>query len=166
MAGSLDDFRELLRALNEEEVEYLIIGGHAVMRYTEPRYTKDLDIWVRNSPENAVRVYLALAKYGAPVDEDGITPFSFQDENLFYLLGREPVRVDVIGGISGVKFETAWPNRVKDEYLGVPVCFVSLDDLVANKRASGRKSDLEQLRFLKKKLDKIPAKKKRGRSAD
>lgn len=62
------DFKELLRAFNEKKAEYLIVGGYAVMKYTEPRFTKDLDVWIRNSPENAARVYAALGKFGAPID--------------------------------------------------------------------------------------------------
>ena len=63
-------FRELLRTLNENEAEYLIVGGYAVMKYTEPRFTKDLDLWIGNSSENAARVYRALAEFGAPLQKD------------------------------------------------------------------------------------------------
>jgi hypothetical protein len=68
------DLKELLRSFNEKEIEYLIVGGYAVMKYTEPRFTKDLDLWIGNSPENAARVYDALADFGAPLQKDGLVP--------------------------------------------------------------------------------------------
>ena len=77
------DYKELLLLLNEFEVEYLIVGGFAVMKYGEPRYTKDLDVWVHNSPENSRRVVQALEKFGAPLDHDGITPETFTDAASF-----------------------------------------------------------------------------------
>jgi hypothetical protein len=150
MAEDPDHLKELLRVFNAEKVEYMIVGGHAVMRYTEPYYTKDFDIWVGNSPENATRVYRALATFGAPVDDDKITPESFQDENLFYLLGNPPTRIDIIGGISGVKFYDAWPHRAADTYLGESVYFISVEDLVKNKIASGRPSDLEHVKHIER----------------
>jgi len=67
------DFKELLLSFLEHEVEYLIIGGYAVMKYSEPRYTKDLDLWVASSPENSAKVFRALAKFGAPLSHDGVT---------------------------------------------------------------------------------------------
>jgi hypothetical protein len=74
-------YKELLRLLDECQVEYLIVGGYAVMKYTEPRYTKDQDIWIRNSPENSRRLFQALAKFGAPLNHDGITPETFTKDN-------------------------------------------------------------------------------------
>lgn len=90
------DFRELLRILNEERAEYLIVGGYAVMKYTEPRFTKDLDLWIRNSPENASKVYKALADFGAPLDGDGLAPRDFASENMTYQIGVAPLRIDIL----------------------------------------------------------------------
>ena len=70
-------YRDLLQALNECEVEYLIVGGYAVMRYTEPRFTRELDVWVHNSPDNSRRLYRALSQFGVPVVDDGLTPETF-----------------------------------------------------------------------------------------
>ncbi len=70
-------YKDLLLALNRFEVEYLIVGGYAVMKYTEPRYTKDLDVWVHNSPQNSARLFQVLAAFGAPLQHDGITPETF-----------------------------------------------------------------------------------------
>ena len=91
------DFEELLSLFNDNEVKYLVVGGYAVMLYTEPRYTKDLDVWIEASQENAARVFHALAEFGAPLR--GLTPADFAKEGCFYQLGRPPVRVDILMSI-------------------------------------------------------------------
>jgi predicted nucleotidyltransferase len=144
-------YRELLQTLNECQVEYLVVGGYAVMKYTEPRYTKDLDVWVHNSAPNSARVFRALAKFGAPLKQDGITPESFTKDQVVYQIGVAPVRIDILTHITGVQFSDAWRNRVEGAFFGVPVNLISLDDLVANKQAVGRSADLEQLESIQKK---------------
>jgi predicted nucleotidyltransferase len=139
-------YRELLRLLNEFQVEYLIVGGFAVMKYGEPRYTKDLDIWVHNSPQNSVRVVDALAKFGAPLEHDGITAQTFTGAQVVYQIGIAPVRIDILTEITGVEFAGAWTKRVDSSFFGVPVHFISLDDLMVNKRALGRDSDLKDMK--------------------
>ena len=139
-------YKELLRLLNEFEVEYLIVGGFAVMKYGEPRYTKDLDVWVHNSPPNSVRVVGALKKFGAPLEHDRITAETFTDRQLVYQIGIAPVRVDILTEITGVQFPDAWRKRVASTFFGVPVHFISWDDLVTNKQALGRSSDLKDLK--------------------
>jgi Nucleotidyl transferase of unknown function (DUF2204) len=138
-------YRELLQLLNEFEVEYLIIGGFAVMKYGEPRYTIDLDIWVHNSPQNSNRVVTALKKFGAPLEHDGITAKTFT-EKVVYQIGIAPVRIDILTEITGVQFPAAWRNRVPSTFFGVPVHFISRDDLRTNKQALGRSSDLQDLK--------------------
>lgn len=100
-------FKELLRAFNERGAEYLIVGGYAVMKYTEPRFTKDLDLWIRSSAENAARVYEALAEFGAPLERDGLAPQDFTSEELTYQIGVAPVRVDILTHVSGLQFADA-----------------------------------------------------------
>jgi len=139
-------YRELLQLLNEFEVEYLIVGGFAVMKYSEPRYTKDLDIWVHNTGQNALRVVEALKKFGAPLDQDKVTAETFTNKQVVYQIGIAPVRIDILTEITGVEFPAAWRNRVASTFFGIPVHFISLDDLVANKQALGRGSDLEDLK--------------------
>jgi predicted nucleotidyltransferase len=139
-------YKELLQALNDCQVEYLIVGGYAVMKYTEPRYTKDLDVWVYNSPQNAARTFNALAKFGAPLQNDGITPDTFIQEGIVYQIGIAPVRIDILTQITGVQFAGAWPSRIASTIFGVPVHFISLEDLIANKQAAGRSTDLEHLK--------------------
>jgi hypothetical protein len=127
------------------------VGGYAVMKYAEPRFTKDLDVWVRNSPENAAKVYECLAEFGAPLQKDGLLPRDFESEDMTYQMGVAPVRIDILTHISGVRFEDAWGRRVASIFLDTPVHFISLDDLVENKRTVGRSSDLEQLERIRDK---------------
>jgi len=133
------DFKELLRAFNENEVKYLIVGGYAVMKYSEPRYTKDLDIWVEASPENAEKVFRCLKNFGAPLE--GLTETHFAEEG-FYQMGRPPVRVDILMTIEGLEFISAWPNRMEADFDGIPTYFIGRGDLIENKKAAGRLQDL------------------------
>lgn len=145
------DYRELLQRLNESEARYLIVGGYAVMKYAEPRFTKDLDLWVENSAENSVRVFVALKKFGAPLETDKITPETFTRGDLAYQIGIAPVRIDILTNITGVEFSAAWRDRVPGSIFGVPVHFISLDQLITNKEATGRSSDLDQLKHIRRK---------------
>ena len=138
-------YKELLQLLNEFQVEYLIVGGFAVMKYGEPRYTKDLDVWVGNSAQNSQKVVQALESFGAPLDKDGIAPETFTEKQVVYQIGIAPVRIDILTEITGVEFADAWKKRVASTFFGVPVHFISFDDLVTNKRALGRSSDLRDL---------------------
>jgi predicted nucleotidyltransferase len=146
--------RTVTRAFNEKKAEYLIVGGYAVMKYTEPRFTKDLDVWIRNSPENAAKVYEALAEFGAPLQKDGLVPEDFTSEDMTYQIGVAPVRIDILTRISGIQFAEAWTNRVASTFFGLPVYFISLRDLIINKKAAGRSSDLEQLELFQDKSNK------------
>ena len=138
-------YKELLQLLNEFDVEYLIVGGFAVMKYGEPRYTKDLDVWVDNSPENSARLVAALRKFGAPVEHDHITAETFTGKQIVYQIGVAPIRIDILTEVTGVEFRNAWKKRVPSTFFGVPVHFISQDDLVTNKQALGRASDLMDL---------------------
>jgi hypothetical protein len=140
------DFEELLRIFNGNEVKYLIVGGYAVILYTEPRYTKDLDVWVLANPENAAKVWKALVEFGAPLT--GLRPDDFAHEGFFYQIGQPPVRVDILMSIDGVKFEEAWPKR-RESHLGAqPAWFISREDLLKNKRTTGRHIDLHDAGLL------------------
>ena len=144
-------FRELLLVFNEHGVEYLIVGGYAVMKYTEPRFTKDLDLWVRNSQQNAQKVFAALRAFGAPLSSDGLTAADFESDDLTYQIGVAPLRIDILTHIDGVSFEEAWPDRTQGTIMGLTVQFLSLKDLIRNKQASGRISDLAHLEQLRDK---------------
>ncbi len=140
------DFRDLFRTLNEEKAEFLVAGAHAVIYHTEPRYTKDLDIWVNPTPENARRVYRALARFGAPLQ--GISEADFCDPDLVYQVGVAPNRIDVLMGVSGVDFPSAWADRVASTYGGIPILIMGKSTLIAAKGAAGRPQDLLDLERL------------------
>jgi Nucleotidyltransferase of unknown function (DUF6036) len=142
------DFREPLAVFNSEQVKYLVVGGYAVIKHTEPRYTKDLDVWSSPDRENAERVYAALRKFGAPLT--GLSPGDFSAPGFFYTMGIAPQRVDVLFDIKGVEFETCWTHRVETDIDGLIVNFISAQDLIINKEAVGRYQDLadaEKLRI-------------------
>lgn len=134
------DFKELLSILAKHKVRYLVVGGYAVMRYSEPRYTKDLDLWVAIDSDNAQRVFSALKVFGAPLA--GMTPDDFTQPQYFYQLGKPPFRLDIMLSIPGVDFEMAWSRREETTVQGVTVAFISKDDLIKSKKASGRPQDL------------------------
>jgi len=141
------DFRDLLSIFNDEGVEYLVVGAHAVMYYTEPRYTKDIDIWVRPSPENAQRVFRALVTFGAPMAV--AEPESFTDPDLAYQIGVARNRIDIIMGVEGIEFEPAWQRRVPTTYGDVPTHVLCKEDVMRSKRAAGRPQDLLDLEKLR-----------------
>jgi hypothetical protein len=93
-------FKELLRKFNEHQVKYLVVGAYAVMKYTEPRYTKDFDIWVEPVSANAQRVFAALAEFGAPMNEVQVEDFA--NPELVFQIGIEPLRIDIMMGIKGL----------------------------------------------------------------
>ncbi len=137
-----DDQNDLLRAFNENGVEYLVAGGHAVSHHTEPRTTKDLDLLIRDSEQNSDAVYRALAESGAPLGD--ICPSDFRDPNAAFQVGAEPSRAGILQSISGVENEQAWRRRVPAHITDdlVPTLFISADDLLRAKLAAGRPQDL------------------------
>ncbi len=140
------DFKELLNLFEKHEVRYLIVGGYAVMKYSEPRFTKDLDAWIGTDPENADAVYAALKAFGAPLAN--LTPEDFTHQDYFYQMGRPPLRVDIMMSIPGIEFEEAWKNREVVELDDLKIPFISRSDLIRAKKTSGRpqdKIDVEKL---------------------
>ena len=142
------DFSDLLSLFNANKVRYLVVGGYAVVQYAEPRFTQDLDLWISADPANAQDVYQSLREFGAPLV--GLTPDDFAEEGYFYQMGVPPVRVDVLMGIPGVEFETAWARRMTADFDDLPVLFISREDLIAAKLASGRPQDLLDAKALTK----------------
>jgi hypothetical protein len=129
-------------------VRFLVVGGYAVMRYAEPRFTKDLDLWVATDPENAQRTYDALKAFGAPLA--GLSVKDFTDSQSFYQMGVPPFRVDIMFFLTGLEFESAWKNRDNARLNNVDVPFISIDDLIAGKKALGRPQDLIDVANLEK----------------
>jgi hypothetical protein len=146
----LSDQRDLLSLFNAYAVEYVVVGGYAVNAHGVPRLTKDLDLFIRSSEANSERVYRALAAFGAPVA--GLSPADFHGSpDGIFQLGVEPDRVDILQSIDGVTFEQAWESRVPfsvDDQVEAP--FLSRENLVRNKIASGRLQDLADADHLRK----------------
>jgi hypothetical protein len=142
------DFTDLLRLFNDNNVKYLVIGGYAFIQYAEPRFTKDLDLWISTETNNAAAVYKALKTFGAPLA--GLTEVDFSEDGYFYQMGVPPVRVDILMGIPGGDFEQAWKNRNNVDFDGLVVPFISRQDLINSKKASGRPQDLIDADLLSK----------------
>jgi len=140
------DFKDLLVLLNEQKVEYLIVGGFALAFHGAPRFTGDIDVFVRPNPENAQRIMCALAAFGFNLP--GLTAEDFHAPDKVVQLGMPPVRIDLITSISGVSWEEAAAHKVAGTYGDVPVCFIGREQFIANKRASGRKKDLADIEAL------------------
>ncbi len=145
------DFSDLLNLFKANHVKYMVIGGYAVVQYTEPRFTKDLDLWISTHPDNAEAVFNALKEFGAPLE--GMTPKDFSEEGYFYQMGVPPVRVDILMGIPGVQFDEAYERRVEVQFDDVPVTIIAKQDLIAAKRAAGRPQDLLDADSLEQTLD-------------
>jgi len=152
------DFRELLNLFEKHKVRYLVVGAYAVMKYTEPRFTKDLDLWIATDIENANSVYVALKEFGAPLANLSADDFTRQD--YFYQMGIPPMRVDIMMSIPGVTFEEAWKNREAVELDNFKIPFISRSDLMREKEASGRPQDKRDFDRLKEaeQLDELDEK--------
>ena len=140
------DFKEFLRLLNENGVEYLLVGGYAVAYHGYPRTTGDMDIWVGKTPENAGRLVTVLKEFG--FDVPNLSPDLFLDERKVVRMGVPPVRIEILTSVSGVSFADCFRNRVVESLEGIPVNIISLNDLKRNKEAAGRYRDLDDLENL------------------
>ena len=141
------DFRDLFAALNDAGAKYLLVGGYAVAFHGQPRFTKDLDIWVEASVENASRVFAALKTFGAPLEN--LTPTDLAQPELIFQIGVPPNRIDVLTSIDGVTFAEAWDAREQTTYGDQTVPVIGRTHLIQNKRASGRPQDLVDLQSFK-----------------
>lgn len=141
-----EDFKEFLRLLNEQQVDYLLIGGYAVGYHGYPRATNDLDVWVAIHPDNAQKIVKALHKFGFNVPELNAQLFLAPDA--IVRMGVPPMRLEILTSISGIEFDEAYPQRIVDNLDGVEVNLISLDMLKRNKKASGRYKDLNDLEHL------------------
>ena len=150
------DYEELFRILNESKIKYLVVGAYAVMFYSEPRFTKDLDIWVIPELNNPDRVYGALRQFGAPLRR--VRPRDFQDKSMILQIGVAPVRVDVMMDVPAVSFETAWKNRKKARYGKTPIYILGIRELIRAKRKAGRLQDKLDLERLSEQVKKISPK--------
>ncbi len=134
------DFKELLEEFAREGVEHVVIGGYAFAFHAQPRATKDLDLLLVGDPENLERAARALARYGAPANVVEATRTLSESEIVY--LGKPPLRIDLLRTVDGVPTEDIARRATSAIWDGIPVRIVSLDDLIANKRAAGRPQDL------------------------
>ncbi len=140
------DFKEFIMSLNDNLVRYLVIGGYAVALHGYPRYTKDIDIWIEPTPENAANMVKALEQFG--FGSLGLKAEDFLVPDQVIQLGYPPNRIDLLTTASGVDFETCYASRVEVEVDGVTVNFIDLPNLKKNKKAVGRLQDLADLENL------------------
>ena len=146
MTPSLDDlnsdFLDLLRALVDSGVEFVVVGAYALSFHGAPRASGDIDIFVKPSPDNAARVWRALLAFGAPLAAAGVVQSDFEKPDLVYQIGLPPRRIDVLTSISGVSFEEAWSSRAAASVQGRTVHFIGREMYLRNKLAAGRPKDL------------------------
>ncbi|HEY6477982.1 MAG TPA: hypothetical protein VI456_15500 [Polyangia bacterium] len=148
------DFKDLFSALSAGDVRFLVVGAHAVMLYTAPRYTKDLDIWVEPTRKNAERVHAALIVFGAPMSD--LTVEDLAEAGTIFQMGVEPNRIDVVTSIDGVEFGSAWDRSTRSTYDGVPIRLLGIADLLANKRLVNRDQDRIDVARLEAELRRKP----------
>ena len=134
------DFKDMLSALSDNKAEFLLVGAYAMAVHGLPRATGDLDLWIRPNAENAIRVYKALAAFGAPLND--LTVADLSSPGIVFQIGVEPSRIDILTSISGVDFTDAWECKRSIELDGVALSVIGLTDLILNKRASGRPKDI------------------------
>ena len=144
------DFIDMIRAMNNAEVEYLVVGAHAMAVHGVPRATGDIDFWVKPNRENGERVLRALNEFGAPVSAHGISLDDLEKPDTVYQICLPPRRIDLMTGISGVSFADAWPSKVLVEIEGISISVIGRQELARNKRASGRTKDLIDLEILER----------------
>jgi len=140
------DFKDFLKLLNSHGVKYLLVGGYAVGFYGYPRATAVMDIWIEVSKENAQRMNAVMQEFG--IGESDLNSSLFLEKDKIVRMGVPPVRLEVLTGVSGVTFEECYSHKQQFEIDGIPLSFISLDDLKKNKKASGRHKDLEDLEHL------------------
>jgi len=142
------DFIDFIELLNLHEVDYMIVGAHALAYHGRPRHTGDLDIWIKPSFKNAAKMIAVLNDFG--FGSLGLTEQDFLKENYVTQLGYPPLRIDILNTISGVEFDEAYANKVDGEVDNLKVNFINVTEFIKNKEASGRKKDLGDIASLKK----------------
>lgn len=140
------DYRDQLALFNANEVDYMIVGAYALAFHGAPRYTGDIDIFVKPDPINAQRIMAALDEFG--FGSVGLTAADFESRDKVIELGVPPVRVDIITSLTGVSWEDAVTGRAKGKYGDIPVYFIGREQFISNKKALGRKKDLADLEAL------------------
>jgi hypothetical protein len=143
-----DDLKELFRLLNENRVEYVVVGGYAVAFHGFVRATKDIDVLFHNTPANIKRLMAALVGFG--IQESEMVMNTFSEQGRIIRMGSPPMMIELINAVGGVTFEEIWQNKVPGHYGNVVVFFISKDDLLKSKKAAGRPQDIRDLEELDK----------------
>jgi len=143
-----EDFRDLLIELLDGEARFLVVGAHAMAVHGVPRATGDMDVWISPEPSNAERVWAALQRFGAPIEQLGVTLEDLRTPGMVVQIGQPPRRIDLLTDLSGLDFDEAWSNRTMHSFGPREVPFLGREDLIRNKRASGRPKDLADLDVL------------------
>jgi hypothetical protein len=141
------DFREFIELLNANNVRYLIVGGYAVGFHGYPRYTKDLDVWIEISNENAENIVAALNQFG--FGAVNFKAIDFLNPEEFIQLGYPPNRIDLITSCEGVNFSDCYASKMQIEINGLKIDFIDHENLLKNKQAVGRPQDLADISNLK-----------------
>ena len=141
-----EDYREMLQFLLGNEVRFLVVGAYALGAYGYPRATGDFDIWVDNSPDNSRKIYASLAQFGAPLLD--ISETTFTEEGIIFQIGIAPRRIDLITHIDGVDFKEAYETKKVIEVDNLRIPFISRDNLIKNKRSTGREKDKLDAEYL------------------
>lgn len=142
------DYEDLLSVLNANQVKYLVVGGQAVIFHSQPRFTKDMDVWLPPELNDGETVYKALKEFGAPLQN--ISPEDFSNKSLIIQIGVNPVRIDLMVSVPGVNYDEAWKNRVESRYGKTKIYFLGLNELIQSKRAANRKRDKNDVENLLK----------------
>ena len=150
LEGLHADFRELIVLLTDGGVDFVIVGAYALAFHGAPRASGDIDLFVRPEPQNAERVFQALARFGAPLDAAQVTMRDFARPGMVYQIGLPPRRIDILTEISGVSFDEVWASRVTSELEGRAVAFIGREALLKNKEAAGRPQDLADVARLRR----------------
>ncbi len=147
-----EDYREMIECLQREGVDFMLVGGYAVALHGWPRMTFDIDFWILPNPRNASAVMRALRAFGAPLMD--LREEDFHSPGVVFQIGTEPRRIDILSAVSGVTYEDAVSRAVTMAVDGLSLKVISLDDLIANKRASGRPKDIVDALTLEKLKEK------------
>lgn len=143
------DFEDFIKLLNKHEVKYMVVGGYALALHGKPRHTGDLDIWIKVSEENAERLLIVIREFG--LSSLGLQKEDFIEAGYVTQIGYPPLRIDILNSIDGVTFDEAALHmqslQVEDGFI---ICYIGLADFLKNKKASGRKQDLADIKEIKK----------------
>jgi hypothetical protein len=146
------DFADFVRLLNKHSVAYMVVGGYALAFHGRPRYTGDLDIWIRVSEDNAEKILKAIEEFG--LASLGFSREDFMEPALVSQIGYPPLRIDILNSIDGVGFDEAYMDKRTIDVGGIPIPYIGLNEFIQNKRASGRSKDLIDIQALQKKSEK------------